>query len=102
MYGFIDLSPSLPFPPSLPLVPPTSAGSPPPSTRRHLPPNTPTPAGLTTEWYVGESRIPPQSKDPEGAFGDADHGPLLPKIMELDILHKRQTDALLGELLSLP
>ena len=51
---------------------------------------------------MGESRIPPQSKDPEGAFGDADHGPLLPKIMELDILHKRQTDALLGALLSLP
>ena len=67
--------------------------------RCHLPPNTlltPTP-GATTEWCVGESRILPQSKEPEGPFGDTGHGPLLPKIMELDILQKRQTDALLGK-----
>ena len=47
------------------------------------------------EWYVGESWIPPQSKEPEGPFGDPGHDPLLPKIMELDmyILQKWQSDA---------
>ena len=40
---------------------------------------------------------PPQPKEPEGPFGDIGHGLLLPKIMELDILQERQTDALLGK-----
>lgn len=51
---------------------------------------------------MGESQIPPQINEPEAGFEcSVNHGPLLPKIVELDVLRERQTDALLGKIIAL-
>ena len=82
------------------MTPTTLSGSGSPHLCKHRLPtlHTPTPKA---EWCVGESRLPP----PPGGQdfinpldADAPRGPLVPRIMEMDILGQRKPDALLGEL----